>query len=53
MEFLKHLKIVISPRISQDTFICGLCHFQENADIVGSANIAKRGVNLIQKSLAK
>jgi len=53
MELLRHLKIVISPRISQDTFICGLCRFQENADIVGSANIAKRGANLIQKSLAK
>ena len=53
VELLRHLKIVISPRIYQDTFICGLCRFQENADIVGSANIAKRGANLIQKSLAK
>ncbi len=52
-ELLRHLKIVISPRISQDTFICGFCRFQENADIVGSANIAKRDANLIQKSIAK
>jgi hypothetical protein len=52
-ELLRHLKIVISPRISQDTFICGFCRFQENADIVGSTSIAKRGANLIQKSLAK
>jgi hypothetical protein len=51
-KIIRNLKAIISPRITQDIFICGLCRFKENADIVGSANIAKRGINLIQKSIA-
>ncbi len=50
-EIIKHLKSAIGPRISQDTFVCGLCAFRENADIVGAVNIAKRGANVIQKTL--
>jgi hypothetical protein len=50
-EIIRHLKMSIGPRVSQDVFICGLCGFKENADIVGATNIAKRGANLIQKIL--
>ena len=49
----RNLRKVIDPRITQDTFTCGLCRFKENADIVGSVNIAKRGAHLIQKTLEK
>ncbi|MDQ3840269.1 MAG: hypothetical protein M3297_13495 [Thermoproteota archaeon] len=50
---IKYLKRAIGPRIAQDTFICGLCGFKENADIVGATNIAKRGVRLIQKIIQR
>jgi hypothetical protein len=52
-EIIRYLKMAIGPRIAQDTFICGLCGFKENADIVGATNIAKRGVNLIQKIIQR
>ena len=52
-EIIKHLNKAIGPRIAQDTFVCGLCGFRENADIVGATNIVKRGVNLIQKILQR
>ncbi len=48
-ETIRILKRAIEPRISQDTFVCGLCGFKENADIVGSTNISQRGAGLIQK----
>ena len=53
IKIIRNLKTIINPRITQDIFICGLCRFKENADIVGAVNIAKRGVHLIQKSIAK
>ena len=52
-EIIRYLKMAIGPRIAQDTFFCGLCGFKENADIVGATNIAKRGVNLIQKIIQR
>jgi transposase len=52
-EIIRYLKKAIGPRIAQDTFICGLCGFKENADIVGATNIAKRGAKLIQKIIQR
>jgi transposase len=52
-EIIRYLKMAIGPRISQDTFVCGLCGFKENADIVGATNIAERGINLIQKIIQR
>ncbi len=36
----------VTPRITQDKFVClnPDCNFQENADIVGAINIARRGL---------
>jgi hypothetical protein len=52
-EIIKYLRMAIGPRIAQDTFVCGLCGFKENADIVGATNIAKRGAKLIQKIIQR
>jgi len=52
-EIIEYLRMAIGPRISQDTFVCGLCGFKENADIVGATNIAKRGAKLIQKIIQR
>jgi hypothetical protein len=52
-EIIRYLKMAIGPRIAQDTFVCGLCGFKENADIVGATNIAKRGGKLIQKIIQR
>jgi hypothetical protein len=47
----RYLRLAIGPRITQDTFICGLCGYTENADVVGSINIARRGAALLHKIL--
>jgi transposase len=52
-EIIRYLKWAIEPRITQDIFTCGLCSFSENADIVGAANIGKRGASVIQKPLIR
>jgi hypothetical protein len=47
----RYLNLAMGPRIAQDTFICGLCGYKEDTDIVGAINIARRGATLIQKPI--
>ncbi|MCS7183767.1 MAG: transposase [Patescibacteria group bacterium] len=51
-EALKIFK-TIKPRISKDKFIClnFSCDYENNADLVGAINIAKRGLELINSNL--
>jgi transposase len=47
-------KYAIKHRPTQDTFICHSCGYEENADIVGAINIARRGLEqLNSKRLTK
>lgn len=43
-EAFRYLKLALGPRVKQDTFICPKCSYQENADLVGAINIAKRAI---------
>ena len=52
-EKVRLLLRAIEPRVAQDRFICGLCGFRENADIVGATNIGRRGIGLIPKTIQK
>lgn len=40
----------LTPRITQEQFICLKCGYEEKADIVGAINIAKRAVENIKNS---